>query len=305
MNVFKGVIITCDDQNSVAKYLVENEGKVVYVGNELPETFSSYPVTDLENKAIIPSFVNPYYQIAKEDASPISFSKVYVDSVNFQIAEGVSYCNYVLESDFLIPGSANDFHSNFCTHFNPDKKKSKKGDNEKYVINLNDCQYSDIQNCEVAHKMGKQILIHVKGEAAYEKAVVTLTKILADSKDNELRHSIVIDSSLADVDFSMCRKFKIGLILESDFSKDLFFPLGNCVRNNVSVSLALKNRPFEFLLNSILSYDERVKTSVYEVLRCLTYNGAKSCHSEKNVGSLEKGKCADFLILNHSPYACD
>nr|MCR5698632.1 amidohydrolase family protein [Treponemataceae bacterium] len=128
---------------------------------------------------------------------------------------------------------------------------------------------------------------------------------LADSKDNELRHSIVIDSSLADVDFSMCRKFKIGLILESDFSKDLFFPLGNCVRNNVSVSLALKNRPFEFLLNSILSDDERVKTSVYEVLRCLTYNGAKSCHSEKNVGSLEKGKCADFLILNQSPYACD
>ncbi|MDD7416821.1 MAG: hypothetical protein PUK48_05595, partial [Spirochaetales bacterium] len=88
MNVFKGCIIQCDENNSVAKYLVEHDGKIVFVGNKLDDEYSMYPVTDLENKAIIPSFVNPYYQISKEGISVLSFSKFYLDTVNLQLTNG-------------------------------------------------------------------------------------------------------------------------------------------------------------------------------------------------------------------------
>ena len=32
MNVYKGKIITCDAENTVAEYLVENKGRIEYIG---------------------------------------------------------------------------------------------------------------------------------------------------------------------------------------------------------------------------------------------------------------------------------
>jgi len=37
MNVFHGPIITCDQENSLFNYLVEDKGKIIYLGNELPD----------------------------------------------------------------------------------------------------------------------------------------------------------------------------------------------------------------------------------------------------------------------------
>ena len=36
MRVYEGNILTCDEQDHVYRYLVEDGGKVAYVGNELP-----------------------------------------------------------------------------------------------------------------------------------------------------------------------------------------------------------------------------------------------------------------------------
>ena len=305
MNVFKGCIIQCDENNSVAKYLVEHDGKIVFVGNILDDEYSMYPVTDLENKAIIPSFVNPYYQISKEGISVLSFSKFYLDTVNLQLTNGISFCNYILESDFLIPGTSNDFHANFSTLFSSEKKKSRRDENEVFVVDMGQIQDSNVQELEIAHKLGKQIFIHVDSDSYFDMAVSTLSKILSDSKNNEIGHTIVVDSSIHDVDFKSCGKFNIGIILKNDFLKDFYFPIGNCIRSNVLLSFALEKMPYEYLLNSILPDDESLKTSLFEIFRCLTYNSAKICHAENYVGSLEKGKFADFVILNQSPYACD
>ncbi len=37
MHIFRGTIITCDEDNNVFKYLVEDKGKIVHIGNYLPE----------------------------------------------------------------------------------------------------------------------------------------------------------------------------------------------------------------------------------------------------------------------------
>ena len=60
MQVFHGNIITCDRDNTVARYLVEKEGRIAYVGDELPERFSQIPVIELNNGAVLPVFVDSY-----------------------------------------------------------------------------------------------------------------------------------------------------------------------------------------------------------------------------------------------------
>ncbi len=57
MKIFHGNIITCDWSNSVFNYLVEDEGKIVFVGDQLPEVYrvnSDY--VELESKALLPAF---------------------------------------------------------------------------------------------------------------------------------------------------------------------------------------------------------------------------------------------------------
>ena len=64
MKVYKGNILTVDSEDSVKKYLVEDGGRIVYTGNTLPEEYSEAPVTDLGDKALIPSFVDSHQHFA-------------------------------------------------------------------------------------------------------------------------------------------------------------------------------------------------------------------------------------------------
>ena len=64
MKVYKGNILTVDSEDSVKKYLVEDGGRIVYTGNTLPEEYSEATVTDLGDKALIPSFVDSHQHFA-------------------------------------------------------------------------------------------------------------------------------------------------------------------------------------------------------------------------------------------------
>ena len=60
MQIFKGTVITCDDANSVYRYLIEDKGRIAFTGDELPAGYAKAPVTDLGGKALIPSFVDTH-----------------------------------------------------------------------------------------------------------------------------------------------------------------------------------------------------------------------------------------------------
>ena len=60
MQVFHGKIITCDKNNTVANYLVEREGRIAYIGDELPMQYEDIPPIELGNKACIPAFVDTH-----------------------------------------------------------------------------------------------------------------------------------------------------------------------------------------------------------------------------------------------------
>ncbi len=47
MQIFHGTIITCDKDNNIFNYLIEDNGRIVYVGNNLPEIYASSKQVEL------------------------------------------------------------------------------------------------------------------------------------------------------------------------------------------------------------------------------------------------------------------
>lgn len=64
MKIYEGSILTVDKNDSVAKFLVEEGGRIAYVGNDLPEAYANAPVERLEGKALCPAFVDTHEHLA-------------------------------------------------------------------------------------------------------------------------------------------------------------------------------------------------------------------------------------------------
>jgi len=60
MKIYEGTIITCDPKNRVTKYLVEDKGKIIFTGDELPGIYDRSTMINLENKALLPSFADTH-----------------------------------------------------------------------------------------------------------------------------------------------------------------------------------------------------------------------------------------------------
>ena len=64
MKCYEGTILSVDDNDGVYKYLVENEGRIVFVGDELPENYRNLPVYSLGKKVLAPAFVDTHQHFA-------------------------------------------------------------------------------------------------------------------------------------------------------------------------------------------------------------------------------------------------
>ena len=57
MNIYHGKIITLDADNSINQYLVEDQGRIAYLGDVLPPEFKNgNPVVDLGERVLLPAF---------------------------------------------------------------------------------------------------------------------------------------------------------------------------------------------------------------------------------------------------------
>jgi predicted amidohydrolase YtcJ len=64
MKIYNGNIISCDAQNSIYEYLVEDKGKIVFLGDQLPEEYSGLRINELGKKALLPSFADTHLHFA-------------------------------------------------------------------------------------------------------------------------------------------------------------------------------------------------------------------------------------------------
>lgn len=60
MKVYKGTIVTCDKNGTVASYLVEEKGRIAFVGDTLPERYAGLPMEDLSDRALLPAFCDTH-----------------------------------------------------------------------------------------------------------------------------------------------------------------------------------------------------------------------------------------------------
>ena len=64
MKCYKGTILSVDPKDGVFKYLVEDNGVILFVGNELPIQYQDIDIIDLGDKAMVPAFVDTHQHFA-------------------------------------------------------------------------------------------------------------------------------------------------------------------------------------------------------------------------------------------------
>ena len=64
MKIYEGTILTVNKTDDVCRYLVEDGGRILYVGNELPREYAAEPVRSLGSSVLAPSFVDTHEHFA-------------------------------------------------------------------------------------------------------------------------------------------------------------------------------------------------------------------------------------------------
>ena len=64
MICYEGTILSVDANDGVYKYLIEDNGIILHVGNDLPEKYRSLPIYPLGGKALVPAFVDTHQHFA-------------------------------------------------------------------------------------------------------------------------------------------------------------------------------------------------------------------------------------------------
>lgn len=86
MKCYEGTILTVNKNDDVCHYLVEDEGRIVYVGNELPETYSESERISLGKKVLIPAFADTHQHMASFSTFHAGLNVMEAES-NKEIAE--------------------------------------------------------------------------------------------------------------------------------------------------------------------------------------------------------------------------
>lgn len=64
MKIYHGAVITCDSKDTTAAYLVEDRGRILYVGDDLPECYRGAEAVELGQRALIPAFADTHIHFA-------------------------------------------------------------------------------------------------------------------------------------------------------------------------------------------------------------------------------------------------
>lgn len=177
------------------------------------------------------------------------------------------------------------------------------------------------------HKAGLQVAVHAIGDRSTEY-VADLIIEAKKSDGNEIRHRIEHAELLDERIIKKLADNKISIMTQPRFISEF----GNTYMKNIGADGAMKIQPIRSLLKSkinlgfgtdypvidpdplkgidtavrreigdsaiILNKDERIKFN--DALRCYTLENAYGACVEEYQGSLEKGKFADFVVINYT-----
>lgn len=179
--------------------------------------------------------------------------------------------------------------------------------------------------CKRANRAGLQIEMHAIGDAAFDQAARCLKEALDDFPRDDHRHGIIHACLPTEEGVRICAAYGIQLPMQPAFidwpqEPDAYLAgiLGadrsarlNPLRDLWDAGIVLSAGsdapctspdPLMWMSRACNHPVEGQSLSVPEALRMCTYNGAWTTFDERERGSLEAGKVADFVKLSANPY---
>lgn len=183
------------------------------------------------------------------------------------------------------------------------------------------------------HRDGHQIAVHAQGERAIDEVLLALEKAATDHPNPTLRHRLEHNALLTKA--QMVRAAKLGvttgffvdhIYYYGDVLPDLmgsdrmqrYMPLRSAIDAGLDVTLhgdhpATPIGPFRTLKTALDRRSVSGKTisgplekiTRLEALKAMTLNAAIQLGEQADIGSIEKGKRADFTLLSENPLTVD
>lgn len=198
-----------------------------------------------------------------------------------------------------------------------------EGTTDKYgVLYYTDEEVTDF--CKKANMAGLQIEIHAIGDAAFNQATRALKAALDEHPKFNHRHGIIHDCLPTAEGIEICGKYKIQMPMQSAFidwkqEPDSYLetilgertkrlnPLRTIWDRGIVISAGsdapcTDPNPIMWMHRAVNHSIPEQSLTIKEALRMCTYNGAYATFDEKEYGSLEVGKRADFAILSDNVY---
>jgi predicted amidohydrolase YtcJ len=180
------------------------------------------------------------------------------------------------------------------------------------------------------------VMIHANGDQAIDRTInafklAGINKDSIDTRRDRIEHaSLLTDKNLKDMqELGLSPSFLIGhvgywgwVFQQTIFGKEKANLLDRCqaaLQNGMRITLHSDNsvtplgplRMMEQAITRVMegapkNLDPQVLNETecitrFHALKAMTYDAAWQCHADQWVGSLEVGKCADFVILSESP----
>lgn len=198
-------------------------------------------------------------------------------------------------------------------------------------------QAAEMARCiKLVHDKGYQVGIHTIGDKAVKLAIDAIIDAIRENPGKSRRHYVIHGDSLGDPeDYKECAKYDIGNAVQSNLMEFLFVPTEMCcgkekadrfmahkdltemgvwITNGSDTAGSFKWDPWQHAMQMAVTrrcgetgvvHRPDLASSVEDIVREFTYNGAYQEWREDISGSLEPGKLADLIVLDQDIFTVD
>lgn len=262
----------------------------------------------------------------------------YFSSQNMLDLDVIGYIDMSIEEEFLqqaLQYKGNHFYLGGGKIFLDGSPQGKTAWMSKPYVGTNECGYPTLKDEQVEGYIQKalnnhmQLLAHCNGDNACKQYLSAFEKF----KGQELYRPVMVHCQLLDIEdlkrfeslqmipsFFVSHVYHYGDIHIQNFGKERanhISPVQSAITNHLpytfhqdcpvlipdmfeTVEIAVRR-----MTKSGILLGSTQKISVYEALKAITVYGAYQYHQEDIKGTLEAGKLADYIIVDHNPLEID
>lgn len=231
IHIYKGNILTINSNDDVFNYLVEKNGHIVFVGNELPSEYQNMKIIDLGNKCLIPTFVDTHQHFASFSLFNAGLNVMEATS-NKEILEMISNYYKKCKDKTLIAFGASPYSVKEGRLVNKHELDSVCPDKPLFIVKydghacvVNSVLLNKVKNQakhlrgyhEETGEMNQEAFFAFSNYITRSVNILTLIKNMKKAIDYEISKGIGMVHTVSGVGFP----FDLDVTIENEFSKFL------------------------------------------------------------------------------------